>query len=105
MSPDSLSAPIIMANHLIQPAEISSTSMKFNPLIPGSDSLTESNPLIPPPDIGISAIMRINDSFSSQDNRLCMLPPCVVCGDRSSGYHYGANTCEACKVKESVTSM
>lgn len=24
-------------------------------------------------------------------------PPCVVCGGESSGYHYGRNTCEACK--------
>ena len=28
-----------------------------------------------------------------------MLPPCAVCGSPSSGYHYGANTCEACKVR------
>ncbi len=27
-----------------------------------------------------------------------VLPPCEVCGEKSSGYHYGANTCEACKV-------
>ena len=27
-----------------------------------------------------------------------ILPPCQVCGDNASGYHYGANTCEACKV-------
>ena len=27
-----------------------------------------------------------------------ILPPCRVCGDRASGFHYGANTCEACKV-------
>ena len=27
-----------------------------------------------------------------------ILPPCEVCGEKSSGYHYGANTCEACKV-------
>ncbi|XP_060559469.1 nuclear receptor subfamily 1 group D member 1-like [Ruditapes philippinarum] len=26
-----------------------------------------------------------------------LLPPCRVCGDRASGYHYGVNTCEACK--------
>ena len=27
-----------------------------------------------------------------------VLPPCEVCGNKSSGFHYGANTCEACKV-------
>lgn len=26
------------------------------------------------------------------------LPPCRVCGERASGFHYGVNTCEACKV-------
>jgi len=25
------------------------------------------------------------------------LPPCRICGDKASGFHYGANTCEACK--------
>jgi hypothetical protein len=27
-----------------------------------------------------------------------LLPPCRVCGEKASGFHYGANTCEACKV-------
>ena len=31
-----------------------------------------------------------------------ILPPCQVCGDNASGYHYGANTCEACKVSDYV---
>ena len=26
------------------------------------------------------------------------LPPCAVCGEKSTGFHYGANTCQACKV-------
>jgi len=26
-----------------------------------------------------------------------ILPPCKICDEKSSGYHYGANTCEACK--------
>lgn len=27
-----------------------------------------------------------------------VLPPCRVCGSKASGYHFGAITCEACKV-------
>ena len=26
------------------------------------------------------------------------LPPCRICAGRASGFHYGVNTCEACKV-------
>lgn len=33
---------------------------------------------------------------SSQVNDL--LPPCRVCDDKASGFHYGVNSCEACKV-------
>lgn len=29
-----------------------------------------------------------------------LLPPCRVCGEKASGFHYGANTCEACKVRK-----
>lgn len=31
-----------------------------------------------------------------------ILPPCSICEEKSSGYHYGANTCEACKVPFTV---
>ena len=33
-----------------------------------------------------------------------MLPPCRVCGEKASGFHYGANTCEACKVGFGLSS-
>lgn len=26
------------------------------------------------------------------------LPPCRICRKKASGFHYGVNTCEACKV-------
>lgn len=28
---------------------------------------------------------------------LPMLPPCRICSEKASGFHYGVNTCEACK--------
>ena len=31
-----------------------------------------------------------------------MLPPCRICSEKASGFHYGANTCEACKVSASA---
>ncbi|KAL4224659.1 hypothetical protein ACF0H5_015356 [Mactra antiquata] len=34
---------------------------------------------------------------SYRPSRPPLLPPCRVCGDKASGYHYGVNTCEACK--------
>ena len=33
-----------------------------------------------------------------QSPSVAMLPPCTVCGEKASGFHYGANTCQACKV-------
>ena len=35
---------------------------------------------------------------SAKGQMSSFLPPCRVCGDKASGFHYGANTCEACKV-------
>ena len=28
-----------------------------------------------------------------------VLPPCRICDEKSSGLHYGVNSCEACKVR------
>ena len=34
------------------------------------------------------------------DAWVVMLPPCKICGGKASGCHYGANTCEPCKVSK-----
>ncbi|KAI0228749.1 Nuclear hormone receptor E75 [Lamellibrachia satsuma] len=34
---------------------------------------------------------------STPVHMLVMLPPCRICSERASGFHYGVNTCEACK--------
>ena len=34
-----------------------------------------------------------------------ILPPCRVCGLTATGFHYGANTCEACKVRDSKSNL
>ncbi len=39
------------------------------------------------------SILRVN--FPAQS----FLPPCKICGGKASGIHFGAITCEACKVK------
>lgn len=40
---------------------------------------------------------RCLDSGVLLNDNLPLLPPCRICGEKASGFHYGANTCEACK--------
>jgi hypothetical protein len=34
-----------------------------------------------------------------------LLPPCKVCLEPAAGFHYGVNTCEACKVTFNIDSV
>nr|XP_022341462.1 retinoic acid receptor alpha-like [Crassostrea virginica] len=58
--------------------------MTTSPAYSGGDSCQAS------PD---SALQPTPSSSSSTP----LLPPCRVCGEKASGFHYGVNTCEACK--------
>ena len=44
--------------------------------------------------------MRFRENFRSMPAKAHIeIIPCKVCGDRSSGIHYGIITCEGCKVR------
>lgn len=45
-----------------------------------------------------SSIKNVVSKAKDASPKSTFLPPCRVCGDNASGFHYGANTCEACKV-------
>lgn len=75
MSPDSQHSPSTLLTNQTSESDFSWTSSRMSPDTSRSSDLLEKAP--PKPSH--------------------VLPPCRVCGDKASGFHYGANTCEACK--------
>lgn len=48
---------------------------------------------------GVDSSQPSPDSAQQPTSSTPFLPPCRVCGEKASGFHYGVNTCEACKVR------
>lgn len=45
----------------------------------------------------IAPLLKSNPSTKTP-NSITVHVPCLVCGDEASGFHYGVNSCEGCKV-------
>ena len=59
------------------------------------------NSVDPPPAVsGLSRVREVSTVDHKSRLGAHVLPPCGVCGAQATGYHYGANTCEPCKVKQ-----
>lgn len=52
--------------------------------------------------ISLMFLMFPHSSFSSAQIEVI---PCKICGDKSSGIHYGVITCEGCKVSYQTISI
>ena len=81
-SSTSLLSPSLLNESVTEPPVPSPIDPKPSPQVPEMSSTTSTSPA----------------SKTASSSAPPMLPPCRVCGEKASGFHYGVNTCEACKV-------
>ena len=79
--------------------------MIYDPPPPGYESSQNVYDMQPPVYDPTTVPMYDGSVYEGQygDSPSRLLPrtykPCVVCNDKSSGYHYGVSSCEGCKVR------
>ncbi|CAC5359026.1 unnamed protein product [Mytilus coruscus] len=94
---------------IVQPSQLSATKMEQlsttdmgdspdNPgtLYIGDQMMGQGQQISPPPQVSTTVDLHSSDSgHSSQFQE--PIAPCLVCGDKGSGYHYSVFSCEGCK--------
>ena len=82
-------SPPLSLEHAVSTTKLSPVLMRPSPFQSSSSNSPSSSP---------GGLPHGGEGLSKRYKYEPILPPCQVCGDNASGYHYGANTCEACKV-------
>lgn len=66
----------------------------------GGRSMWSEQELLSPPETPLgSDVFSVTSTVSSDERRVAAVDEetCLICGDRASGYHYNALSCEGCK--------
>lgn len=90
-STNNLGLPVTSSNNLT-PTKLISNSPPIVKCEPNSEQKAFSDQM----NSGLTSMMKSSGNKISASTNIQV--PCLVCGDEASGFHYGVNSCEGCKV-------